>query len=116
MIWVKDCNEDREDNDVNIFNIIQKIQDTVVHHLEVDEKQWKITQKSKRQAQWVWSPRAMSCLNKNMIASKPSEHPPVRGEMSKQRLLGRIIGCKDKTSSWYLNRFPHGSSNIGSTV
>ena len=32
--------------------------------------------------------------------------------MSK-RLLGGIIGCKDKTSSW-LNGFPDGS-NIGST-
>ena len=61
MIWVKDRNEDREDHDVDIFNIIQKVQDTVIH-LEVDEEQWKITQGSKRQAQWVWSPRAMSCL------------------------------------------------------
>ena len=58
MIWVKDWNED---HDVDIFNIIQKVQDTVIH-LEVDEKQRKITQRSKRQAQWVWSPRAMSCL------------------------------------------------------
>ena len=42
--------------------ITQKVQDTVIH-LEVDEEQWKITQVSKRQAQqWVWSPRAMSCL------------------------------------------------------
>ena len=29
--------------------------------------------------------------------------------------LGGIIGCKDKTSSWYFNGFPDGS-NIGSTV
>ena len=28
--------------------------------------------------------------------------------------LGEIIGCKNKTSSWHLNRFPYGS-NIGST-
>ena len=61
MIWVKDWNEDREDHGVDIFNIIQKVQDTVIH-LEVDEGQWKITRGSKRQAQWVWSPRAMSCL------------------------------------------------------
>ena len=61
MICVKDWNEDREDHDVDIFNIIQKVQDTDIHQ-EVDEKQWKITQGSKSQAQWVWSPRAMSCL------------------------------------------------------
>ena len=36
-------------------------QDTVIH-MEVDEEQWKITQGSKRQAKWVWSPRAMSGL------------------------------------------------------
>ena len=34
MIWVKDWNEDREDHDVDIFNIIQKVQDTGIH-LEV---------------------------------------------------------------------------------
>ena len=37
--------------------------------------------------------------------------------MSK-RLVGGTIGCKDKTSSWYLNGFLDdggGSSNIGST-
>ena len=55
MIWVKDWNEDREDPDVDIFNIIQKVQDTGIH-LEVDKEQWKITQGSKRQAKWVWSP------------------------------------------------------------
>ena len=33
-----------------------------VFHLEVDEEQWEITQGSKRQAKWVWSPRAMSGL------------------------------------------------------
>ena len=32
--------------------------------------------------------------------------------MSKR--LGGIIGCKDKTSSWYLNGFPDGN-NLGST-
>ena len=36
--------------DVDIFNIIQKVQDTVIH-LEVDEEQWEITQGSKRQAE-----------------------------------------------------------------
>ena len=35
MIWVKDSSEDREDPDVDIFNIIQKVQDTGIH-LEVD--------------------------------------------------------------------------------
>ena len=62
----KSWNEDREDHDVDIFNIIRKVQDTVVH-LEVDEEQGKITQGSKRQAQWVWSPRAMSCLYGSQI-------------------------------------------------
>ena len=46
---------------VNIFDIIQQVRDTGIH-LEVDEEQWKITQGSKRQAKWVWSPRAMSGL------------------------------------------------------
>ena len=41
--------------------IIQKVHDTGIH-LKVDEEQWKITQGSKRQAKWVWSPRAMSGL------------------------------------------------------
>ena len=31
-------NEDREDHDVDIFNIIQKVQDTVIH-LKVDVEQ-----------------------------------------------------------------------------
>ena len=61
MIWVKDWNENREGPDVDIFKIIQIVQDTVIH-LEVDEEQWKITQECKRQAQWVWSPRTMSGL------------------------------------------------------
>ena len=52
--------EDREDHDVDIVTI-QKVQDPVIH-LKVDEKQWKITQGSKRQVKWVWSPRAMSGL------------------------------------------------------
>ena len=53
-------------------------------------------------------------FKKNMNASRPpSEHPPVRGEMSKR--LGGIVGYKDKTSSLDLNGFPYGS-NIGSTV
>ena len=38
------------DHDVDIFNIIQKVQDTVIH-LEVDEEQWEVTQGSKRQAE-----------------------------------------------------------------
>ena len=51
----------RESPDVDIFNIIPIVQDTVIH-LEVDEEQWKITQGSKRQAKWVWSTRTMSGL------------------------------------------------------
>ena len=53
-------------------------------------------------------------LKKNQKAPRSSEHPPVRGgKMSKR--LGGIIGCKYKTSSWHLKGFPDGS-NIGSTV
>ena len=53
-------------------------------------------------------------LKKNQSAPRPSEHPPViGGEMSKR--LGGIKGCKYKTSSWHLNRFPD-ADNTGSTV
>ena len=42
-------------------------------------------------------------LKKNLNASRPSEHPPVRGEKMSKR-LGGIIGCEeDKVSSWHLN-------------
>ena len=47
-------------------------------------------------------------LKKNLNASRSSEHPPVRGKMSKR--LGGIIGCRYKTSSWHLNGFPDGSN------
>ena len=40
---------------------IIQVHDPVIH-LEVDEEQWEITQGSKRQAKWVWSPRTMSGL------------------------------------------------------
>ena len=52
-------------------------------------------------------------LKKNLNASRPSEHPPVKGKMSKR--LGGIVGCEDKTSSWHVNGFPDGS-NIGPTI
>ena len=54
------------------------------------------------------------CLKKNQNAPRPSEHPPVMGEKMSKR-LGGIKGCKYKTSSWHLNRFPD-ADNIGSTV
>ena len=38
--------------DVDIFNIIQKVQDTVIH-LEVDEEQWEVTHGSKSQAERI---------------------------------------------------------------
>ena len=59
--------------------------------------------------------RAMiQSLKKNQSTPRPSEHPPVMGgKMSKR--LGGIKGCKYKTSSWHLNRFPD-ADNIGSTV
>ena len=37
-------------------------------------------------------------LKKNQNASRPSEHPPVRGKKMPKR-LGGIIGCKYKISS-----------------
>ena len=44
------------------------------------------------------------------LQSRPSEHPPVRGENVKTLRLGGIIGCKDKISSWHLNEFLDGSN------
>ena len=38
MLLVKDWNEDREEHDVDMFNIIQKVQDSLIH-LKVDEEQ-----------------------------------------------------------------------------
>ena len=61
LVVLENTYEDREDHGVDFFNIIQKVQDTVIH-LEVDKEQWKITQGSKRQAKWAWFPRAMSGL------------------------------------------------------
>ena len=55
------------------------------------------------------------CLKKNQSAPRPSEHPPVMGEKMSKR-LGGIKGCKYKTSSWHLNRFPDADNIIGSTV
>ena len=54
------------------------------------------------------------CLKKNQSTARPSEHPPVMGEEMSKR-LGGIKGCKYKTSSWHLNRFPD-ADNIGSTI
>ena len=52
-------------------------------------------------------------LKKNQSTPRFSEHPSViRGTISKR--LGGIKGCKYKTSSWHLNRFPD-ADNIGST-
>ena len=46
-----------------------------------------------------------------MNAPRPSEHPPVRGKKSK-RLVGGIIGCKNKASSRHLNGSPDGVLNF----
>ena len=53
-------------------------------------------------------------LKKNQSTPRPSEHPPVMGEKMSKR-LGGIKGCKYKTSSCHLNRFPD-ADNIGSTI
>ena len=50
-----------EDHDDENLHNPETVQDAVIH-LEVDEEQWAITQGSKRQARWVWSPRTMSGL------------------------------------------------------
>ena len=58
---------------------------------------------------------ATTCiLKKDQNAPRPSEHPTVMGKKMAKR-LGGIKGCKYKTSSWHLNRFPD-ADNIGSTV
>ena len=59
--------------------------------------------------------RVKHCLKKNLNAFRPSEHPTQGEKCQNAYLVGRIIGCKDKTSSWHLNGFLDGS-NIGSTV
>ena len=43
-------------------------------------------------------------FKKNMNVSRLSEHSSVRGKMSK--ILGGIIVCEDKISSWYLTGSP----------
>ena len=55
-------------------------------------------------------------LKKNLNASRPPEHPPVR-EKNIKPFTGRWdhIGCKNQASPWRLNGFPDGS-NIGSTA
>ena len=50
-----------EDHDDENLHDPETVQDAGIH-LEVDEEQWAITQGSKRQARWVWSPRTMSGL------------------------------------------------------
>ena len=63
---------------------------------------------------WLKNTGSLGYLKKNQNTPRPSEHPPVMGgKMSKR--LGGIKGCKYKTSSWHLNRFPD-ADNIGSTV
>ena len=64
---------------------------------------------------FVVSKKNVNALKKNQSTPRPSEHPPVMGgEMSKR--LGGIKGCKYKTSSWNLNRFPDADNIVGSTV
>ena len=51
--WMKRLLSRSVHSNIDIFNISQNVQDTVIH-LEVDEEQWrKITTGSKRQATWV---------------------------------------------------------------
>ena len=70
---------------MDIFNIIQKVQDTGIH-LEVDEEQWKITQgSSKGQAKWVWSPRIVDSHIQRIVlateettATQQVSHRPIK--------------------------------------
>ena len=43
---------------------------------------------------FIWS--SLRRLKKKLSASRPCEHPPVRGEKCQKVYLGGIIGCKDK--------------------
>ena len=43
-------------------------------------------------------------FKKNLNASKPSEHPPQVEEQECLKVLGGNIGCRDKTSSFCLNK------------
>ena len=91
-------------HDVDIFNVIQKVQDTVIH-LEVDEEQWKITQGSKRQAKWVWSPRTMSGLRLPdillMLNTNTTIHalrPETKGVSVVDSHIQRIVLATEKTT------------------
>ena len=53
-------------------------------------------------------------LKKNQTTPRPSEHPPVMGKKCQNVQVGSK-GCRYKTTSWHLNRFPD-ADNIGSTV
>ena len=58
---------------VDIFNIIiQKVRDTGIH-LKVDEEPKKSSRGPQKRSE-----RQICCLKKNLNASRPSEHPPVR--------------------------------------
>ena len=50
-------------------------------------------------------------FKKNLNASRPSEHPPVKRENVKT-LRWIHIGCRYKTSTWHFNGFPHGSCSV----
>ena len=58
--------------------------------------------------------RTVLCLKKNQTTPRPSEHPLVMGKKCQNVQVGSK-GCKYKTTSWHLNRFPD-ADNIGSTV
>ena len=55
--------------------------------------------------------------------NRHAEQPNIAKTKQKQRstssnwvvIIYFFIGCKDKTSTWYLNGFPDGS-NLGSTI
>ena len=53
-----------------------------------------------------------TCFKENLNASRPSEHPPVRGENAKTFRWDHRL--QTQTSSWHLNGFPDGSNIIGS--
>ena len=90
---------------IDIFDIIQQVRDTGIH-LKVDEEQWKITQGSKRQAKWVWSPRAMSGLRlpDTPHAQKPNKSRSTR--LDRKQKNGEAYGCQRMTRMYYAPNKP----------
>ena len=62
---------------------------------------WHCTKLSVSSALLYFSGMCFVFSKKNLNASRPSEHPPQSEEKISKRLVGGIMGCKYKTSSWH---------------